>query len=111
MTRLTSEIQAGYESKNKTSVTAPEREDPGFTDGGGTSLLLVIPMFLLFQLAPPEVDPQGNPVVLPSFVFLLFPLVYLILGYIGGAIASLCYNVIARFAGGFEFELNDVGQG
>jgi hypothetical protein len=70
-----------------------------------TSLVFVVPIYLLLQVIPAPVDPQGDPIAFPGLVILLFPLGYLIMGYIGGAIASVCYNVIAGFVGGFEFEL------
>lgn len=41
--------------------------------------------------------------------FLVFvPLVYFVLGFAGGAIFAVLYNLIARWTGGFEFTLNPV---
>ena len=37
----------------------------------------------------------------------LWPLLYGIMGFIGGAIAALIYNVVAGFIGGLELELSE----
>jgi hypothetical protein len=37
------------------------------------------------------------------------PLFYGVLGFIGGIIAALIYNIVAGFMGGIEFEFSDVG--
>jgi hypothetical protein len=36
-----------------------------------------------------------------------WPIVYGVLGFIGGAIAALIYNVVAGFIGGLELELSE----
>ena len=36
---------------------------------------------------------------------ILFPILYGILGFLGGLITALPYNLIARFVGGIELEL------
>jgi len=36
---------------------------------------------------------------------ILFPILYVILGFLGGLITALPYNLIARFVGGIELEL------
>jgi hypothetical protein len=40
-----------------------------------------------------------------SIIFL--PIFYGILGFIGGLITAWTYNLVARFAGGLEIELED----
>jgi len=42
------------------------------------------------------------------FFALLFPVLYAVLGFIGGIIASAIYNLIAKWTGGLEFEVEDV---
>ena len=73
-----------------------------------SSLIIVIPMFLIFMFAPQQTDAEGNPVSIPAYVAFVFPIMYLIFGYIGGAISSMFYNVIVKFVGGFQFELEDL---
>ena len=65
-------------------------------------------MFLLFKLVPEQFDLEGNPASIPSFLVFLFPILYLIVGYIGGAICSLIYNLLAKITGGFQFELKEL---
>ena len=69
-----------------------------------SSLIFVIPMFVIMFLTMPGLDQQGSPA---NFMFLLFPLIYLVFGYLGTAIVSLIYNYLFRFIGGFEFEFSD----
>ena len=76
-----------------------------------TSLVFVVPMVLALQFVGPQFDAQGNPVGIPAAFVLIFPVMYLIMGYVGGAISSFLYNVIARYVGGFEFHLEDRENG
>ena len=38
----------------------------------------------------------------------LAPIVYGIMGFIGGVLCALLYNVIAKFTGGLEFTVEDI---
>lgn len=38
----------------------------------------------------------------------LIPVIYGVMGFIGGVISALLYNLIARWTGGLEFEFKDV---
>jgi hypothetical protein len=38
------------------------------------------------------------------------PLIYAVIGFIGGAIMALIYNIVAGVIGGIEFEIGDVGS-
>jgi hypothetical protein len=40
---------------------------------------------------------------------LLMPIAYGVIGVISGALGSVLYNLVARWVGGFELELTDVG--
>lgn len=65
----------------------------------------LIPMFLMVIFGPQPVDAQGNPIDgFPRFIFILFPLFYLVFGYISVAIGCAIYNFLAKRIGGFEFE-------
>lgn len=72
-----------------------------------SSLVFVLPLFLLTLLAGPDIDPYGSPAGFPKFMFVLFPLIYLVIGYITTAIGCLAYNFLYKFVGGFEFEMRD----
>ncbi len=70
-----------------------------------TSLIFVVPMFLIFTFtAPPQARGHG---FFFDFFLLLFPIFYLILGYIFTVIACAAYNFFFKYIGGFEFEARD----
>lgn len=72
------------------------------------SLLFAAPMFIAFSFMPPGVDARGNPIAPPSpFFALLFPFLYLIMSYIMVALGCWLYNVMAKYVGGFEYEVRD----
>lgn len=71
------------------------------------SLVLVVPMFLVMLLASPAVDQYGNPVTFPKFLVILFPILYLVFGYVTTVIGSAIYNLLFKYIGGFEFEVKD----
>lgn len=68
------------------------------------SLLFLIPAFAAMLLSTPDFDHRGNPISPPYFLFLLFPLLYLVMGYIFGLLGSILYNFMYNYIGGFEFE-------
>jgi ABC-type Na+ efflux pump permease subunit len=70
-----------------------------------SSLVFVIPMFIIVLFVTPAVDQHGNPVTFPKFMLFLFPVMYLVLGYLMTAIGSVIYNFLFRFIGGFEYEV------
>jgi|SRR6266849_3004531 len=72
-----------------------------------TSLLFVVPMFAIILFSMPDVDQHGNQVNFPKFLILLFPILYLVFGYLATAIWSVIYNFLFKYIGGFEFEVND----
>jgi len=63
-----------------------------------TSLIFVVPLMLFTSLAGP---PEARP---PMFMFLLFPVLYLVLGYVMVAVGCALYNVLSKYVGGIEFE-------
>jgi ABC-type Na+ efflux pump permease subunit len=71
------------------------------------SLVFVVPMLAIMMFTAPEVDRYGNPVTFPKFLFILFPILYLVIGYLMTAIGCAIYNFFFRYIGGFEFEVND----
>jgi uncharacterized RDD family membrane protein YckC len=70
-----------------------------------SSLLLVIPMTLIFSFMP-MYDQAGNPVNsgFPMGVLLAMPVFYFIFGYIFTGIAAWLYNKVAMFTGGIKYE-------
>ena len=71
------------------------------------SLIFVVPMFLIMSFAAPAFDQHGNPVTFPKFLIIVFPLFYLIFGYLGTVIGSAIYNLLFKYIGGFEVEIKD----
>lgn len=65
-----------------------------------SSIVIFVPVYILFALVPP-VEGQARP---PAFMFLAFPLLYLVMGYIMVAIGCALYNVVSRYTGGIEYE-------
>ena len=68
-----------------------------------SSLVLFVPLYIVFALVPP-VDGQPRP---PVFMLLVFPLIYLVMGYIMVAIGCAIYNLVSRYTGGIEYEVED----
>jgi hypothetical protein len=71
------------------------------------SLVFVVPMLAIMMFSAPAVDQHGNPVTFPKFLLILFPILYLVIGYLMTVIGSAIYNFLFRYIGGFEFEVND----
>lgn len=69
-----------------------------------TSLVFAVP----FMLIAGAMAPKGSG--FPVFMVLLFPILYLVFGYVSIAIGCWVYNVLARFTGGIEFEAQSVEE-
>jgi hypothetical protein len=69
--------------------------------------LIFAPMFLLIGVLASAAGQHNNPVAgIFSIGFaVLFPVVYGLIGFIAGAIGALLYNLFARWAGGFELQI------
>lgn len=50
----------------------------------------------------------GGGIVVGIMVMIGLPILYAIMGFVGGAIAALLYNVFAGFVGGIEIEVESV---
>lgn len=75
------------------------------------SLVFVVPMVLLTAFIAPGVDAQGNPVESPSGAFfLMFPVIYLIVGYLMTVVGCTLYNLMFKYLGGLEYEVRDERQ-
>jgi hypothetical protein len=71
------------------------------------SLVLLMPMFVIFKFVAPTVDQHGNQIGFPALAFLVFPFIYLIFGYVSVVIGCALYNFFFKYIGGFEFESQD----
>jgi hypothetical protein len=67
------------------------------------SLVGFIP-FVLFTVASTPAPAQMR---LPVYLFIFFPIFYLVFGYIMVAIGCTFYNFIFKYLGGFEYESRD----
>lgn len=50
----------------------------------------------------------GGGVVIGIVAMIGFPILYGIIGFIGGAVAALLYNLFSNFVGGIEIEVENV---
>lgn len=75
-----------------------------------SSLLLMVPLALVFAYIPSGVDAHGNPVSPPMGMLLLFPVIYLVMGYVMVALACVIYNVMFKFIGGIEYQTKDMTE-
>ncbi len=53
-------------------------------------------------------DPQDPAALMIAALYLFFPLIYLIAGFIGAAITTWIYNLAAKHIGGLEFEFEPI---
>ena len=70
-----------------------------------TSLIFLVPMFLIASAFMPE--GKGMPVLM----MVLLPAIYLVVGYLGTALACAIYNLVAKVIGGIEFEARPASTG
>jgi len=72
---------------------------------GIVSIVFLVPLFLVLSLVGAANGTKGG--VVPfifSGVFVIFlPIIYAVLGFIGGVIAAFVYNLVAKWTGGIEF--------
>ena len=86
---------------------------------GMLSLIVVVPFFLIYTFLAPHnltfTSGSGQIATTPvqsafpfGLAFVIFiPFLYAAGGFIGGIIAAVVYNIVARFTGGIEFTLTD----
>lgn len=73
----------------------------------GCVALIFVPFFLILSLVGTFAGQEKNPFagLFGLFLAIFAPILYAALGFIGGAIGALLYNLFARLVGGFELEL------
>jgi len=73
----------------------------------GILILIFLPIFLLAAVLGSK---SGGPA--PAFFsvgfVIIMPVIYTVAGFLGGVIGAALYNLIAKWTGGFEFEVRDV---
>ena len=63
--------------------------------------VVLVPIMLIAALASPE--GSGPPVILA----ILFPLLYIVMGFVSGVVGSFLYNLVAKWFGGFEVSFDE----
>ena len=75
------------------------------------ALVIAVPLFLIMSLAGAAGAAHGGQQALPAIfsgVFLIFlPIIYGVIGFIGGLLAALVYNLSAKMTGGVEFQVQE----
>jgi hypothetical protein len=69
------------------------------------SAIFLVPFVLLVMFAVPP----GQRGEFPPIAFLIFPVFYMIFGYLFTVIGCALYNLLFRLIGGFEYEARDSG--
>ena len=69
--------------------------------------LIIAPLFLLMGLLGSALGQQNSPVagIFGIGFAVLMPVLYGAVGFVGGAIGSLLYNLFAKWVGGFELQI------
>jgi hypothetical protein len=97
--RLTQSAQGGAKNmKQQVARFSPHQNGKVFAVLMAVSaLVFLVPFFLFASLS-------GQQEAAPFFLILLFPVIYLVLGYIMVVIGCAVYNFMFKFIGGIEFE-------
>src|ERR1035437_2953921 len=73
--------------------------------------LVFVPFILIFSLVGSAIAKNGGGSSAPAFFgfgifFIIFiPVIYGVLGFIGGVVAAFLYNIVAKWSGGIEVEV------
>lgn len=73
----------------------------------GILSLIVVPFVLLAAVLGSKTG-VPTPAIFGAGLAILLPVLYAAAGFIGGVIAAALYNLIAKWTGGFEFEVRDL---
>jgi hypothetical protein len=92
--------------KELTSI-APLRAGIVLATFYGLVSLVFVPFFLLFALIGSK-SGTAVPALFGVVFAVLMPVIYAFFGFIGGVIAAAVYNLIAKWTGGFEFEVREL---
>ncbi len=75
------------------------------------SLVILVPMFLVLGAVGDsldDTDATGSFFVGGGAALVFMPILYGIMGFIGGVLSALVYNVIAKIMGGIQFTMTQV---
>jgi hypothetical protein len=78
---------------------------------GVISLIFAVPIFLIMALAGAaraHTGAQAMPVIFSGVFIIFLPVIYAVLGFIGGVIMAFMYNLVAKWTGGVEFTTEEV---
>jgi uncharacterized oligopeptide transporter (OPT) family protein len=73
----------------------------------GILSLIIVPFVLLAALLGSKTG-VPSPAIFGVGLAILLPVLYAAAGFIGGVIGAALYNVVAKWTGGFEFEVRDL---
>lgn len=65
--------------------------------------VLSLPFALFLLLIP--MSPEAT---MPKFLFIVFPIIYLVIGFVFTLVGAWIYNLVAARVGGFEFTVVNV---
>ena len=68
--------------------------------------LLFAPIFLLMSVIGAAADaPSSGLMAFGAGAVVMFPIIYAVIGFIGGIIGAAIYNLVAKWVGGIEVEV------
>ena len=73
----------------------------------GILSLIFVPFFLLAAVVGSK-SGETLPAVFGVGFAIMMPVIYAVVGFLGGLIGAALYNLIAKWTGGFVFEVRDV---
>jgi len=73
----------------------------------GAISLILVPFILLISMVAPKNGNGAGILGAGVFLIILLPVIYAVLGFVGGIISAAIYNLIASWTGGIEFTLAD----
>ncbi|HKI69408.1 MAG TPA: hypothetical protein VKA67_07465 [Verrucomicrobiae bacterium] len=73
----------------------------------GILSLIFVPIFLIAAVLGSRSGTPAPAIFGVGFAIMM-PVIYAVIGFIGGIIAAALYNLIAKWTGGFEFEVRDL---
>jgi hypothetical protein len=76
----------------------------------GILSLIIAPFILLAAVLGNKAD-TALPAIFGVGFAIMLPVIYAVVGFIGGVIAAAIYNLVAKWTGGLEFEVRDVPPG
>ena len=68
---------------------------------------IILPFFLIAAVFGAHAS-SGGAMIGGAFFAIFIPIFYAIAGFIGGVISAFVYNLVAKWTGGLEFEVEDV---